>query len=90
MSPALPAEAIVAALDADDAARAEVLLARFDADVREGFASGRYGTADARALLVEQETLAATIRVRRDAALRALDKASRHRRGAHAYRDAGT
>lgn len=88
MIPALPLEAIRAAVDGDDWPRAEALLAAHERAVREALAPPGAVAADPAgwaALLQAQCAIAAELRQRRDAVARRLGEAGQGRRGALAY-----
>jgi hypothetical protein len=93
MIPALPVEAIRAAIAADDWAAAEALMAEHEAALRGACTPDSLGEAGCRdawlQLLGAQRALMEELRTARDEAGRALDRLSRDRRGVAAYLQGG-
>ena len=93
MIPALPVQAIRAAIADDDWATAEALLAEHEAALRGACTPESLAEAGCREawmqLLAAQRGLVEELRGARDGAARELDRMARDRRGVSAYLQAG-
>jgi hypothetical protein len=91
MIPALPADAVRAAIEADDWQRATDLLQAHDAAVVQTLAGVDFATAPRAPwldLLAAQHALAGEVRAARDEAGRQLARLGQDRRGARAWQQA--